>query len=203
MRRREFITLLGGAAAWSLAARAQQGKVWRIGMLDTAPREFNGANMNAFLQGLRKLGYIEGRNLAIDYRTAGERSELLPGLVTELLRLKPDVLAVRGTPEAMAIKNATGTVPGGDDGGCRSGRLRDRGHARASGREFHRDGLLCGGACGKTDSDGEGADPRGKACRRHGGSREFRQHDAMGSDPERRADAPHRSPEGPRTSCSL
>jgi putative tryptophan/tyrosine transport system substrate-binding protein len=112
VKRRDFITLLGGgAAAWPLAARSQQTKVWRIGMLDTAPRELNGANMNAFLQGMREFGYVEGQNLAIDYRTASEYSELLPGLVSELLRLKVDVFAVRGTPEALAIKNATTTVP--------------------------------------------------------------------------------------------
>jgi putative ABC transport system substrate-binding protein len=112
MRRRDFIILLGGAAAaWPLAARAQQNKVWRIGMLDTAPRELNVANMNAFLQSLRDLGYIEGQNLTIDYRTATGSSEPLPGLVSELLRLKVDVIVLRGTPEAIAVKNATSTVP--------------------------------------------------------------------------------------------
>jgi putative ABC transport system substrate-binding protein len=90
---------------------AQQTKIWRIGMLDTAQRELNAANMNAFLQRLRELGYVEGQNLAIDYRTASDHSELLPGLVSELLRLKVDVFAVRGTPEALAIKNATATLP--------------------------------------------------------------------------------------------
>jgi putative ABC transport system substrate-binding protein len=111
MRRREFITLFGGAAAWPLAARAQQNKVWRIGMLDTASRELNAANMNAFLQSLRDLGYVEGQNLTVDYRTAAGSSEPLPGLVSELLRLKVDVIVLRGTREAMAVKNATSTVP--------------------------------------------------------------------------------------------
>jgi ABC-type uncharacterized transport system substrate-binding protein len=112
LKRRDFITLLGGAAtAWPLAARSQQVKVWRIGMLDTAQRELNAANVTAFLQGLRELGYVERQNLAIDYRTASDHSELLPGLVSELLRLKVDVFAVRGTPEALAIMNATATLP--------------------------------------------------------------------------------------------
>jgi putative ABC transport system substrate-binding protein len=105
------LSLLGGAAAWPVAVRAQQNKVWRIGMLDTAPRELNAANMNAFLQTLRDLGYVEGQNLTIDYRTAAGRSELLPGLVSDLLRLKVDVIVLRGTPEATAVKNATSTVP--------------------------------------------------------------------------------------------
>jgi putative ABC transport system substrate-binding protein len=111
MKRRTFIAGLGSTAAWPLGARAQQSKVWRIGMLDTVQREFNAANLNAFLKGLRELGYVEGQNLAIEYRTASERRELLPELVSELLRLRVDLFAVRGTPEAIAIKNATATLP--------------------------------------------------------------------------------------------
>ena len=113
MKRRAFITLLGGAAAaWPLAARAQQpGKVWRIGMLDTSSQEFNEANLAAFRQGLRELGYFEGQNLTIEYRTNAGLSERLPDLVSELLRLKVDVIVLRGTQEAMAVKNATSTVP--------------------------------------------------------------------------------------------
>jgi putative ABC transport system substrate-binding protein len=110
MRRREFIAGLG-AAAWPVAARAQQTKVWRIGMLDTASRELNAANLAAFRERLRELGYIEGQNLAIEYRSAEERSDRLHELVSELLRLKLDALVLRGTQEAMAVKNATTTVP--------------------------------------------------------------------------------------------
>ena len=84
MRRRDFISLLGGAAAWPLAARAQQaGKVWRIGMLETIAVGLNAANLDAFRKGLRELGYIEGQNLAIDYRSADGRSERFPELVAE------------------------------------------------------------------------------------------------------------------------
>jgi putative tryptophan/tyrosine transport system substrate-binding protein len=79
--RREFITLLGGAAAWPIAVRAQQtGKIWRIGMLDTASRELNSVNMGVFLEKLREYGYVEGKNLIIDYRSAGGRNERLPEL---------------------------------------------------------------------------------------------------------------------------
>jgi putative ABC transport system substrate-binding protein len=111
MNRRHCIKALCVAAAWPLAARAQQNKVWRIGMLDTASRDLNATNMTAFLQGLRELGYIDGQNLTIEYRTDEGRSERLPDLVSELLRLKVDAIVLRGTQEAMAVKNATSTVP--------------------------------------------------------------------------------------------
>src|SRR5262249_28631243 len=113
MRRREFITLLSGAAAaWPLIARAQQaGKVWRIGMLDTARRELNTANVVAFQNGLRQFGFVEPENLVIEYRSAEGQYERLPDLVSELLHLKVDVIMVRGTVEIVAVKNATSTTP--------------------------------------------------------------------------------------------
>ena len=81
MKRREFILLLGGAAALPLAARAQQaGKVWRVGMLDTTPATINGKNIDAFRGGMRALGYVEGQNLRIDYRSFDGRIERLPQL---------------------------------------------------------------------------------------------------------------------------
>ena len=119
MQRREFITLIGGAAAaWPLAAHAQQQKVWRIGMLDTASRELNSANLAVFYKELRDFGYVEGQNLIIEYRSADGRNERLPDLVSELLRLNVDLIVVRGTPEVLAIKNATSTTasPGQIDG---------------------------------------------------------------------------------------
>ena len=113
MRRREFITLLSGAAAaWPLIASAQQaGKVWRIGMLDTARRELNTANVIAFQKGLRQFGFVEPENLVIEYRSADGQYERLPNLVSELLRLKVDVIVARGTVEIVAVKNATSTTP--------------------------------------------------------------------------------------------
>ena len=113
MRRRQFITLIGGAAAaWPLTARAQQtGKVWRIGMLDTARRELNTANVVAFQNGLRQFGFVEPENLVIEYRSAEGQYERLPDLVSELLHLKVDVIMVRGTVEIVAVKNATSTTP--------------------------------------------------------------------------------------------
>jgi putative ABC transport system substrate-binding protein len=113
MRRREFIgSLISTAVAWPIAASAQQpAKIYRIGMLDHASRELNATNLAAFLKGLREFGYVERENLAIEYRSAEGHSERLPDLVSELLRLKVDVIVVRGTTEVMAIKNATSTIP--------------------------------------------------------------------------------------------
>jgi putative ABC transport system substrate-binding protein len=113
MRRREFISsLIGTAVAWPTVARAQQtDKVWRIGMLDHASRELNATNLAAFGKGLREFGYVEGENLVIEYRSAEGHNERLPDLVSELLRLKVDLIVVRGTPEVMAVKNATSTIP--------------------------------------------------------------------------------------------
>jgi putative tryptophan/tyrosine transport system substrate-binding protein len=113
MRRREFIKLIGGAAAaWPLAARAQQGgKVWRIGLLSGASREGASPNYDAFLQGMRDLGYAEGRDFILEARFAGGRYERFPELAAELVRLKVDVL-VTGTAAAIrTLQRATTTIP--------------------------------------------------------------------------------------------
>src|SRR5215472_14256469 len=103
MKRREFITLLGGAAAWPLAAHAQQpGRVWRIGVLETTSMALNAANFEAFRQSLRDLGYIENQNLIIEYRSAEGRSERFADLAADLLRLNIDVIVTRGTPAVLA-----------------------------------------------------------------------------------------------------
>ena len=95
-----------------LAAEGQQaGKIYRIGMLETTSMALNAANLDAFRQGLRELGYVEGRNFMIEYRSADGRRERFPELATELVRLKVDVILTRGTPAVMAAKNATGTIP--------------------------------------------------------------------------------------------
>src|SRR6516162_7635306 len=101
-RRRAFITLLGGAAAaWPLAARAQQvTKLYRIGMLETTSQIANATNMNAFRERLRELGYVEGRNLVIDYRSAEGQPDRFPALASELVGLKADLITTRGTPAA-------------------------------------------------------------------------------------------------------
>jgi putative tryptophan/tyrosine transport system substrate-binding protein len=112
MRRREFIVALGGAAAWSLTARAQQGeKTYRVGILEPISAELNAANLGAFRQGLRDLGYVEGRNLVLEYRSADGDASRFPALVSELIGLKVDLIVTRGTPAALAAKKATSTIP--------------------------------------------------------------------------------------------
>ena len=112
IRRREFMILLGGAAAWPLAARAQQpGRVWRIGVLETTSRALNAANFEAFRQSLRELGYIEEQNLIIEYRSAEGLGERFADLAADLLRLNIDVIVTRGTPAVLAAKRATTTTP--------------------------------------------------------------------------------------------
>ena len=113
MRRREFIVLLGGAAAWPLAARAQTPKIARIGYLITGALESPETRINrdAFRQGLNELGYIEGRNIVIEYRSADGKIERLPGLATELVGLKVDLIVALATPAGRAAQQATTTIP--------------------------------------------------------------------------------------------
>jgi putative ABC transport system substrate-binding protein len=114
MQRRKFITLLGGvAAALPIAARAQQpaGKVYRIGILEPTSQALNGDYFDAFRQGLHEFEYIEGQNLVIEYRSAYGHNERFPNLATELVGLNVDLIVARGTPAALAAKNATRTIP--------------------------------------------------------------------------------------------
>src|SRR6266581_5684557 len=87
------------------------GKVYRIGVLETMSSALNAANLDAFRQGLRELGYVEGQNFVIEYRSADGRPERFPGLATELVRLKVDLIVTRGTPAVMAAEKATGSIP--------------------------------------------------------------------------------------------
>jgi len=112
MRRRQFITLLGGAAAWPLAAQAQQPRnIPRLCFLTFDPGTLRSTRFEAFFEALRDLGYVDGQTISIDYLSADGRGERFPALAAECLRLKADIIAVSTTPATQAAKKVTRTIP--------------------------------------------------------------------------------------------
>jgi putative ABC transport system substrate-binding protein len=112
IRRREFIGLLGGAAAWPLAARAQQAELPVIGFLHLASADAISDRLRAFQRGLKEVGFVEGENVTITYRWAEGRADRLPGLAAELVRRRvAAIVAPAATEVAMVAKQATGTIP--------------------------------------------------------------------------------------------
>jgi putative tryptophan/tyrosine transport system substrate-binding protein len=108
VKRRELITLLGGAAVWPLAARAQQsGKIWRIGLI--AHEQLK--HYDVLFEQLRQLGYVEGHNIIVERRYAQGRAERFEEFAAEMVRLKADLIIVNTTPAAIAVKKATTTIP--------------------------------------------------------------------------------------------
>jgi len=109
--RREFIAIVGGAAAWPIAAPAQAAKIYRVGILETISAISNAANFDALRKGMRALGYVEEQNLLFEYRSADGRNERFPDLVAELVRLRVDLIVTRSTPAVISVKAATTTIP--------------------------------------------------------------------------------------------
>jgi putative ABC transport system substrate-binding protein len=112
VRRREFIALLGGAAAWPVAAWAQKNaKPARVGILGTSTMALERPQIDALRQRLRELGHLEGENIAFEFRWTEGRDDRLAALAAELVRAKSDVIVTTGTPGTLAAKRATSTIP--------------------------------------------------------------------------------------------
>src|SRR6516165_7048530 len=111
IQRREFIGGLGSAAAWPLVAQAQQPAIPTIGWLDYLSPEAARESVPAFQQGLAESGYVEGRNVVVEYRWAENHDDRLPALAADLVRRRVAVIVALGTPGALAAKAATQTIP--------------------------------------------------------------------------------------------
>jgi putative ABC transport system substrate-binding protein len=143
MRRRDFITLLGsGAVGWPLAARAQQAAIPVVGLVHTLSPESVPHFVAAFQQGLKEVGYVEGQNLAVEYRWAQGRYDRLPGIIDDLVRRRVAVIAATGgDPSPQIAKAATQTIPivftansdPGEGGPCR----KPQPARRQSHRDYH------------------------------------------------------------------
>ena len=112
MKRRDFMSLLGGATvAWPLSARAQQPAMPVVGLLDPRSHDAMADRLRAFRLGLKDVGYVEGENVTIIYRFAEDQYDRLPALAAELVRRRVTVIAASATPAAIAAKPATTTIP--------------------------------------------------------------------------------------------
>ena len=139
MNRRAFAAGLGAALIAPITAKAQQtGTVPRIGVIVPAePESPTEPNIAAFREGLRGLGYVQGQNVAINYRYAHGKAELYAEFAAELVRLPVDIMVVGSAAATLAAKRATQTIPIVMIGGGGSGPLRGRGEPRPAGRQHH------------------------------------------------------------------
>src|SRR5262245_51289967 len=111
MNRRAFIMLLGGAAAWPLAARTQQRPAAVIGFLSSSTLPDRARFLSPFQQGVRETGYVEGQNVAIEYRWAQDQADRLPDLAADLVRSQVTVIAAHDTPSSIVAKASTTAIP--------------------------------------------------------------------------------------------
>jgi hypothetical protein len=180
LRRRDFIALLGGAATWPLAARAQQRAMPVVGLLASGFPETSVNRVTAFRHGLNETGYVDGQNVAVEYRWAEGRYDRFPALVADLIRRKASVIATPGNPLATRVaRAATSTIQIVFAVGDRPGQARSGRKPRPAGRQPDRGQFFCLRAGGKAARAVARNGAEGDACsrpRQSGQHRDFRVH---------------------------